>query len=148
MRRKLAGSIPKRTDTLRREGIYGILVSMSGPSLTREEDSRSIKKRETPLLQSRGLALLLIFFLFILILAFVFGDRGIIEIIKSQKEIKALQLTITNLEREKQDLIKEIEMLRENPLALEKKARENLWLMKKNEKVIVLVKGSKEKKHE
>jgi hypothetical protein len=33
-------------------------------------------------------------------------------------------------------------------MALEKKARENLWLMKKNEKVVVLIKDKKEIKHE
>ena len=92
--------------------------------------------------------MLLIFFLFILILAFIFGDRGIVEIIKTQKQIKTLQRTIKDLELEKQKLTKEIELLKENPLALEKKARENLWLMKKNEKVIVLVKDKAEAKHE
>jgi len=92
--------------------------------------------------------MLLIFFLFILILAFIFGDRGIVEIIKTQKQIKTLQRTIKDLELEKQKLTKEIELLKENPLALEKKARENLWLMKKNEKVIVLVKDKAKAKHE
>ncbi|MCJ7524408.1 MAG: septum formation initiator family protein [Candidatus Aminicenantes bacterium] len=106
------------------------------------------KKKENSLIQSRGLALLLIFFLFILILAFVFGDRGIVEIVKTQKQIKFLQQTIKNLEMEKQKLNEEIELLKKNPLALEKKAREDLWLMKKNEKVIVLVDDKKEAKHE
>lgn len=106
------------------------------------------KKKENSPLQSRGLVMLLIFFLFILILAFIFGDRGIVEIIKTQKQIKTLQRTIKDLELEKQKLTKEIELLKENPLALEKKARENLWLMKKNEKVIVLVKDKAEAKHE
>lgn len=99
-------------------------------------------------MQSRGLVLLLFFFLFILILAFIFGDRGIIEIVKTQKQIRGLQQTIKTLELEKQKLSREIELLKENPLALEKKAREDLWLMKKNEKVIVLVKDKKEAKHE
>ena len=106
------------------------------------------KKKENSLVQSRGLALLLIFFLFILILAFVFGDRGIVEIVKTQNQIKFLQQTIKKLEIEKQRLSKEIELLKQNPLALEKKAREDLWLMKKNEKVIVLVDDKKEAKHE
>ena len=44
------------------------------------------------------------FFLLILILAFVFGDRGIIEIIKTQKQIKALQQTIKELEAEKHQI--------------------------------------------
>jgi cell division protein FtsB len=81
-------------------------------------------------------------------MAFVFGDRGLLEIIKTQKQIIALQQTIKELESEKLKLSKEIDMLRENPLALEKKAREKLWLMKKNEKVIVLVKKKEEAKHE
>jgi cell division protein FtsB len=106
------------------------------------------KIKENSPMQSRGLVLLLIFFLFILILAFIFGDRGIVEIVKTQKQILALQQTIKTLEMEKQKLSREIELLKENPLALEKKAREDLWLMKKNEKVIVLVKDKTEAKHE
>lgn len=94
------------------------------------------------------MVLLLIFFLLILIMAFVFGNRGLLEIIKTQKQIQALQQTIKELEAEKLRLSKEIATLRENPLALEKMAREKLWLMKKNEKVIVLTKGKKEAKHE
>jgi cell division protein FtsB len=107
-----------------------------------------LNKKETSLFQSRGLALLLVFFLLILIMAFIFGDRGLLEIIKTQKQIAFLQQTIKELQLEKLKLMEEIDMLRENPLALEKKAREKLWLMKKNEKVIVLVKDKKEAKHE
>ena len=106
------------------------------------------KKRESPLLQSRGLALLLAFFLFILVLAFVFGDHGIVEIVRTQKEIRALQATIRELEAQKARLTRDIAMLRATPLALEKKAREELWLMKKNEKVVVLVPAKKETPHE
>ena len=94
------------------------------------------------------MALMLAFFLLILIMAFIFGDRGLIEIIRTQKEIKALKHTIQELEAEKLRLSREIDLLRENPLALEEKAREKLWLMKKNEKVIVLVKEKGEAKNE
>ena len=93
-----------------------------------------MNKKENTLFQNRGLALLLVFFLLILIMAFIFGDRGLLEIIKTQKQIKALQQTIKELESEKLRLTKEIDMLRENPLALEEKAREKLWLMKKKRK--------------
>jgi cell division protein FtsB len=79
-------------------------------------------------------------------MAFIFGDRGLLEIIKTQKQIRALQQTIKELEAEKLRLTREIDMLRDNPLALEEKAREKLWLMKKNEKVVVLVKDKKEAK--
>ncbi len=94
------------------------------------------------------MALLLAFFLLILIMAFVFGDRGLLEIIKTQKQITALKQTIKELETEKSRLSKEIEMLRENPLALELKAREKLWLMKKNEKVVVIVKENNKARQE
>jgi len=107
-----------------------------------------LNKKENSVFQSRGMALLLAFFLLILIMAFIFGDRGLLEIIKTQKQIRVLQQTIAELESEKLKLSREIDLLRENPLALEKEAREKLWLMKKNEKVIVLVKGKKETKHE
>jgi cell division protein FtsB len=107
-----------------------------------------LNKKENTLFQSRGLALLLVFFLLILIMAFLFGDRGLLEIIRTQKQIKVLQQTINELESEKLKLRKEIDLLRENPLALEKRAREKLWLMKKNEKVIVLTEKKKEAKHE
>jgi len=105
-----------------------------------------LNKKEKSLLQSRGLVLLLIFFLMILIMAFLFGDRGLVEIVRAQKQIKALQQTIKELETEKTKLSREIKLLRENPLALEKKARENLWLMKKSEKVIVLTEGKEKSK--
>jgi cell division protein FtsB len=107
-----------------------------------------LNKKENSLFQSRGLALTLGFFLLILIMAFIFGDRGLLEIIKTQKQINALKQTIKELEAEKIKLSKEIELLRENPLAIEDKAREKLWLMKKNEKVIVLVKEKEEAKRE
>lgn len=118
----------------------------TGQSRSGENDLS--RKKETSLLQSRGLVLLLVFFLFILVLAFVFGDRGIIEIVRSKKQIRALQTTIRTLEAEKRKLTREIELLKENPMALEKKARESLWLMKKNEKVVVIVPETGEAKHE
>ncbi|MCU0237274.1 MAG: septum formation initiator family protein [Acidobacteria bacterium] len=121
---------------------------MPATGQSRLEENEASRKKEISLLQSRGLALLLVFFLFILVLAFVFGDRGIVEIVKTKKQIKALQMTIRALEAEKSKLTREIELLRENPLALEKKARESLWLMKKNEKVVVLPPEPKESIHE
>jgi cell division protein FtsB len=123
-------------------------IPMAVSVRTRAGEDRVNRRRENPLLQSRGLALLLAFFLFILILAFVFGDHGMVEIIRTQREIRKLQTTIRELEMRKERLLREISLLQENPLALEKKARENLWLMKKNEKVVVLAPEIKETPHE
>lgn len=89
--------------------------------------------------------MLIVIFLFILVLSFFFGDSGLIEIVKAQRKIENLEISIKNLEIKKAKLEKEIEELKNNPLALEKRAREKLWLMKKNEKVVVIVKNKKKK---
>lgn len=89
--------------------------------------------------------MLIAIFLFILVLSFFFGDSGLIEIVKAQRKIENLEISIKKLEIEKAKLEKEIEELKNNPLALEKRAREKLWLMKKNEKVVVIVKNKKKK---
>lgn len=92
--------------------------------------------------------MLIALFIFILIMSFFFGDSGIVEIIKTKNRIETLKKNVAELETEKQKLTKEVADLDKNPLALEKKAREKLWLMKKNEKVIVIVKDKdKDKKN-
>jgi len=106
------------------------------------------KKNVFSLFQSKGWMMLVVFFLFILLMTFFFGDRGIIEIIRTKKEIRALQESIIELEAQKRSLTTDVQQLRDNPLALEKEAREKLWLMKKNEKVVVIVSNKKEIRHE
>ena len=97
------------------------------------------KKNDEAFPKSRGLIILILIFLFILVLTFFFGDSGIIEILRSQDRIAELRLDIEGLEKKKVLLEREIGELEKNPLALEKKAREKLWLMKKNEKVIIVI---------
>lgn len=96
------------------------------------------KTKKVKFVQTKGFLLLVVLFIFILILTFFFGDSGIIEIVGAQRRIDELTNRITYLEQEKVRLTKEIEELESNPYALERRAREKLWLMKKNEMVIVL----------
>jgi len=98
-----------------------------------------LNKEEFSFIKSRGFLMILVIFVFIVIMAFFFGDSGIVEIVKTQDKIEKMRQRIADLELEKQRLTSEIEELKDNPLALERKAREKLWLMKKNEKVIVIV---------
>ncbi len=77
------------------------------------------------------------FFFLVLLLASFFGKKGLIEIYRAQKEYKALVEEIERLEIEKERLVKEIEELKKNPKAVEKKAREKLWLVKPDEVVII-----------
>lgn len=107
-------------------------------------------KKDLNFFKSKGFLMLIALFIFILVMSFFFGDSGIIEIIKAQDRIKDLRASIIVLEKEKEKLTEEIAELKGNPLALERKAREKLWLMKKNEKVIVIVrnKNKKREKHD
>ena len=77
------------------------------------------------------------FFFLVLLLASFFGKKGLIEIYRAQKEHKTLLQEIGRLEIEKRRLKKEIEELKQNPKAVEKKAREKLWLVKPDEVVII-----------
>ncbi len=106
------------------------------------------KKKDSNFLISKYFLMLIVIFLFILVLSFFFGDSGLIEIVKAQRKIENLEISIKNLEIKKAKLEKEIEELKNNPLALEKRAREKLWLMKKNEKVVVIVKKTRKKSEE
>lgn len=90
-------------------------------------------------IRSKAFLLLLTLLLFILILTFFFGDSGIIEIVQAQKRIEQLEKRIISLEQRRKELEREIEQLRRDPRSLEAVAREKLWLMKKDEKVIVVV---------
>ncbi|MCI0470098.1 MAG: septum formation initiator family protein, partial [Candidatus Aminicenantes bacterium] len=90
--------------------------------------------------------MLIILFIFILIMSFFFGDSGIVEIVRVKEKIENLKTSVASLEKEKAALAEEVEKLQNNPLALERKAREKLWLMKKNEKVVVIIKNRNKNK--
>ncbi len=90
---------------------------------------------------SKGFILLAIILFLITIISFVFGDAGIVELVKTKKKIEQLKKDINQLKEERKSLKKEINFLETNPLALETKAREKLWLMKKNEKVVIIIRS-------
>jgi cell division protein FtsB len=60
-----------------------------------------------------------------------------------RKNYETLLQEVQSLEARKIELQKEIEELQKDPLAVEKEAREKLWLLKPEEKVIVKKKEEK-----
>jgi cell division protein FtsB len=78
-----------------------------------------------------------VFLLFVLTVVSFFGKRGLIEIYKTRRRQKVLLQRIEQLEERKVKLERDIEELRENPKAVEKKAREKLGLVKEGEIVII-----------
>lgn len=78
-------------------------------------------------------------FLFLVFLtASFFGERGLFEIYLTQKKKSALVEEKARLLAEKKKLEREIEELKSNPGAVERKAREKLWLMKPDEILILI----------
>jgi cell division protein FtsB len=72
-----------------------------------------------------------------------FGRKGILEIYRARKNYETLTERIKELEARKNQLEKEIEELQKDPRSVERYARERLWLMKPDEKVIVKKKEEK-----
>jgi cell division protein FtsB len=99
-------------------------------------------KKKVSLRRKLALSAVAFFFLVILISSF-FGRKGLIEIYRAKGKYEALLQEIRSLEARKSQLQKEIEALQNDPKAVEKEAREKLWLIKPDEKVIVKKKEEK-----
>ena len=78
-----------------------------------------------------------VFLLFVLTVVSFFGKRGLLEIYKTRRKQEVLLQKIEQLEERKVKLERDIEELRKNPKAVEKKAREKLGLVKEDEIVII-----------
>lgn len=78
-----------------------------------------------------------VFLIFVLLLTSFFGKKGLLEIYRARKTYGALLQDIETLKLEKARLEKEVAGLERNPGAVDKTAREKLWLMKPDEKVII-----------
>lgn len=76
------------------------------------------------------------FFLVLLITSF-FGKKGLLEIFRAQRNYGDLVKRVERLKKEKSRLEREIEELVKNPKAVDKEAREKLWLIKPDEKVLI-----------
>ena len=79
----------------------------------------------------------------ILFIASFFGKNGWTEMDRAKKKQRALLQEIECIEEKRSQLEREIEELKKNPKAVEKKAREELWLMDPDE--IVIIKENEEK---
>jgi len=77
------------------------------------------------------------FLLLVLLLTTVFGKKGLLEIARTRRDYAGLLKEVEKLRQEKSRLEREIAELKTNPKAVEKDAREKLWLAKPDEKVII-----------
>lgn len=78
------------------------------------------------------------FFVLVMLVTSFFGKKGYMDIVRTRKTLRALEAEFKTLEEQKGKLELEIRELTVNPRAVEEEARRKLWLMKPDEKVIVL----------
>jgi cell division protein FtsB len=76
--------------------------------------------------------------LVIVIVTSFFGKKGVMDINRARKNIRDLQATLEALKSERARLEREIRELESDPRAVEREAREKLWLIEPGEKVVVL----------
>ena len=86
---------------------------------------------------ARAALILGAFVLVVLLITTFFGKKGIIEIYKTRRNYTILQKEIEQLKEEKSRLEKEIAALEASPQSVEKEARDRLWLVKPDEKIVV-----------
>jgi cell division protein FtsB len=103
----------------------------------------ALEERKTASVRRKLALAAVAFFFLVILISSLFGRKGLIEIYRAKNRYEALQQEIRALETRKSELLKEIEALQNDPRAVEKEAREKLWLVKPEEKVIVKKKEEK-----
>jgi cell division protein FtsB len=96
-----------------------------------------VNDRKTGGWKKKAIVAAFAFLLFVLLVTSFFGKKGLIEIYRARKIHAALLQEIAALEKRKAQLAKDVAALERDPKAVDKTARDQLWLMKPDEKVIV-----------
>lgn len=111
------------------------------PSVRSETAPRSASKRnestDVPL-KRKALSLALFLIVAASLLNALFGDRGLLELLRARQEIESLDREIAALREGNQALLEKIRDLKSSPLAVERLARENLGLVKPGEIVLMI----------
>jgi cell division protein FtsB len=87
----------------------------------------------------RGLKFTVLFTLLLAIYTILFGENNIFKYFDKVKARNGLLSQVESLKSENKKLQRTIEYLQNDPFYIEKKARENLGLIKEHEEVYVLV---------
>ena len=99
--------------------------------------SRQVSKNETSF-KRKALSLALFLTLAASALNALFGDRGLLELLKVRDEIESLDQEIAMLRAENRRILEEVRSLKTSTLVVERHARENLGLIKPDELVLLI----------
>ena len=79
----------------------------------------------------------------LMVLTFIFGDHGLLQLYKLKKEKNKIQNHISNIRKEKEELVAEKHRLENDIEYIEKLAREKYRMAKPGEKVFKVIKDIK-----
>ena len=103
-----------------------------------ERKAREDKGRAASGLRKKASTLFCIIAVIALVVGSLFGDRGILQLLRQRERTEALAHDIEQLREQNRALADEIASLRRDPAAIERLAREELGLARPGESVFVL----------
>lgn len=103
-----------------------------------ERGGREDKARASYGLRKKATTLFSVIAVIALVVGSLFGDRGILQLLRQRERTEALARDIEQLREENRALAEEIVSLRRDPAAVERLAREELGLARPGESVFVL----------
>ena len=68
----------------------------------------------------------------------LFGERGLVEMMRKRDEGKALALQVTKLQEQNERLLEEIQKLQDDPATIEDLAKRDLDMIKPGEKLFII----------
>jgi cell division protein FtsB len=74
----------------------------------------------------------------ILVIDAVFGEKGLVALLKARREFEGVEASLANARAENARLREEARRLREDPAAIEEIARRELGLIKPGEKLFII----------
>jgi cell division protein FtsB len=103
-----------------------------------ERGGREDKGRASHGLRKKAATLFSVIAVIALVVGSLFGDRGILQLLRQREATEVLVRDIEQLREENRTLAEEIVSLRRDPAAVERIAREQLGLARPGESVFVL----------
>jgi cell division protein FtsB len=103
-----------------------------------DRSGRDDKGRTAHGLRKKATTLFSVIAVIALVVGSLFGDRGILQLLRQRQRTEVLAREIEQLREENRALAEEIVSLRRDPAAVERLAREELGLARPGESVFVL----------
>ena len=98
---------------------------------------RGAPKKNNPAFRKRIVLLGIGFIILAIFVTVLFGKKGYMDILQARKKYAALEEERAAMERQRALLEWEIERLKTDPSAVEKAAREKLWMVRPDEIIVV-----------